>query len=72
MATRSRKPNIKSNRKNERREVAPAPATDGRHQAANGGTLPYQRRLIGTVAALTAATLILNGDGLTFEGDNIL
>ncbi|MCL2119839.1 MAG: O-antigen ligase family protein [Planctomycetaceae bacterium] len=46
--------------------------TEQRDLLASLGLGRTQNWLIGVVAALTAATLILNGDGLTFEGDNIL
>ncbi|MCL2624546.1 MAG: hypothetical protein FWD31_12860, partial [Planctomycetaceae bacterium] len=70
MTSRSRKHNIKSNRKNERREVASA--ADGRTLPSAICNLSSQRWLIGAVAALTSATLLLNSDCVTFEGDNIL
>ena len=70
MATRSRKPDNKNDWKNDR--PTSSTATEKRDLFASLGLGRTQNWLIGTVAALTSATLILNGDGLTLEGDNIL
>ena len=70
MGTRSRKADIKTDRNDKRTE--PAKTVEKRDVFASLGLGRSQSWLIGTVASLTAATLILNGDGLTFEGDNIL
>ena len=71
MAARSRTTELKSDRM-----IVPPPRTDvsskKREMFVLPGLGPSWRWLLGTVAALTAATLILNGDGLTLEGDNIL
>ena len=66
MTARSRKPDSKV--------AAPVltTATQKRDLFEALGLGRMQSWLIGGVAALTAATLILNGDGLTREGDNIL
>jgi len=70
MGTRSRKAGIKTDRNEKRTE--PAKTAEKRDVFASLGLGREQSWMIGTVAALTVATLILNGDGLTFEGDNIL
>ena len=78
MATRSRKAEStkKTDKTNDRGLVPytsrPDTSSEKQDLFASLGLGQSRSWLIGTVAALTAATLILNGDGLTFEGDNIL
>ncbi len=70
MAARSRK----SDQRGERRLQPDVPVRRDtqRDRFAPLGLGSSRSWLFGSLAALTAATLILNGDGLTFEGDNIL
>ena len=70
MTARSRKTEIKNDRDHipqSRSEIS-----EKRDLFASLGLGQSRSWLFGAIAALTAATLILNGDGLTFEGDNIL
>jgi len=70
MAARMRK----ADNTNDRNNLSPARLETSEKQElfASLGLRQLRSWLFGAVAALTAATLILNGDGLTFEGDNIL
>ena len=70
MAARSRKTEMKNDR--DHVPYSRSETSEKRDLLALSGLGQLRSWLFGTVAALTAATLILNGDGLTFEGDNIL